>query len=170
MSTADWIIDLVLIGLVVLQLRERKLSAVQILLPIVLVGWATITYIHDVPTSGNSLLLIGSTVLVGLLIGIGVGMLTRVRTRSGQVVVKATAVAAVLWIVGMGSRLVFQLFATSGGGADLGRFDATNRIDNTAWPAALIFMAAATILARTIVLLTRVSMEARKNTPRAATA
>ncbi|NQX12700.1 hypothetical protein HQQ80_13765 [Microbacteriaceae bacterium VKM Ac-2855] len=68
---------------------------------------------------------------------------------------KAGPAAASLWVVRMGSCLVFQLYATNGGGVALGTFSAQNRIDPNAWTAALILMAAATIGVRTANLLWR---------------
>ena len=171
MNATDWIIDLVLIGLVVIQIRGRRLSPVQVLLPIVIVGWAIVTYVHEIPTNGNSLVLIAIAIAVGALIGIGVGLLTNLRVDSGRVIAQAGLWAAVLWVVGMGSRLVFQLFATNGGGESIGRFSVTHEIDPTAWAPALILMAAATILLRTVLLLTRAARlrqaSASSNTPTA---
>lgn len=156
MTTTDWIIDIVLIGLVILQLVERRLSLIQVLLPVAIVGWALISYVHSVPTDGNNLLLIVIAVVLGAAIGAGVGLLTRVRVRDGVVVVRATALAAILWVLGMGSRLAFQLWATNGGGVSLGKFDLSHHLATDVWPATLIFMAAATIVVRTVILVTRV--------------
>ncbi|WP_210414810.1 hypothetical protein [Microlunatus elymi] len=41
-------------------------------------------------------------IIVGAGIGAGVGLLTRVHERDGVVLLRATAWAAILWIVGMG--------------------------------------------------------------------
>ncbi|MFV0459507.1 MAG: hypothetical protein ACK5MT_12155 [Actinomycetales bacterium] len=162
MTFTDWIIDIVLIGLVVLQLRERRMSVIQVLLPIVIVAWAAATYIRIVPTDGNNLLLLVIALLVGAAIGAGVGLLTRVRARDGEVVVKASALAAVLWVIGMGSRLVFQLWALGGGGESLGRFTLENSLSPDVWAPALLLMATATILVRTGILLTRVWATGRR--------
>ncbi|MGW1272098.1 hypothetical protein [Streptomyces sp. NPDC002491] len=150
MSFTDWVIDLALIGLVVVQLRGRPLTVRSLLLPVVLVSWAGATYLRDIPTGGNDLLLIVPAALVGLALGTGAGTLTKVhRGAGGAIIARATIAAAVLWVLGMGCRLAFQLFATHGGGEALGRFSASHRISVDAWAPALILMAFAEVLART---------------------
>ena len=53
----------------------------------------------------------------------------------------------------MGTRLAFQLYASHGGEAAIGRFSAAHAItSNEAWVAALILMAMGEVLARTLVL------------------
>lgn len=162
MTATDWIVDIVLIGLIVLQLRERPISIVQILLPIAIIAWALLTYVHTIPTTGNAIAFISAAIVVGALIGAGVGMLTRQRAVDGRVLVRASAGAAVLWVVGMGSRLVFQLWAENGGGVHLAAFDARHALPATAWAPALILMAAATILVRTGVILGRARLLATR--------
>ncbi|WP_137802046.1 hypothetical protein [Kocuria sp. 2SI] len=162
MSATDWIIDLVLIGLVLIQLFERRLSLIQVLLPVAIVVWAGTNYITTIPTDGNNLLLLVITVLIGAAIGAGVGAFTRVRVRDRVVVVKATALAAALWVIGMGSRLVFQIWATNSGGQSLGTFTVQNNLSTDVWAPALLFMAAATIIVRTVILLARVTATGRR--------
>lgn len=156
MSFTDWLIDIALVALVLLQLRDRRLTARALLLPVALVGWAAIRYLHTIPTAGNSLLLVGLTTLIGLMLGTGAGVLTRVyRAESGRTFARATAGAAVLWVVGCGFRMVFQLFATHGGGAAIGRFSADYHLAPAAWAPAILLMALAEVVARTAVLAWR---------------
>lgn len=161
MTLTDWIVDLVLIGLVVVQLRERRLTSVQVLLPVAIVVWAGTTYVRTIPTSGDDLVLIVLLTAVGALIGAGVAAATRVRTRGPVVVVRASAGAAALWVAGMGSRLAFQMYATHGGGAAIGRFTAAHDLTPDVWAPAILLMAAATVLARTGILLARVRTAGR---------
>jgi len=153
MTFTDWAIDLALIGLVVLQLRGRRLTTRMLVLPLVLVGWVGAHYLHAVPTAGNDLLLIVPATLIGLALGVGAGVLTRVdRSPDGEVVVRATVAAAVLWVLGVGFRLAFQLYATHGGGESIGRFSIRHDIDVTAWVPAILLMAFAEVLARTAIV------------------
>ncbi|MFF3379492.1 hypothetical protein ACFYXF_41870 [Streptomyces sp. NPDC002680] len=153
MTFTDWAIDLALIGLVVLQLRGRRLTTRMLVLPLVLVCWAGSQYLHAVPTAGNDLLLIVPATLIGLALGVGAGVLTRVdRTPDGEVIVRATVAAAVLWVLGVGFRLAFQLYATHGGGESIGRFSMRHDIDVAAWVPAILLMAFAEVLARTAIV------------------
>lgn len=155
MTTTDWIINIVLIAIVALQIWERRLSVVQLLLPFAIVCWAAFVFVHSVPTQGNSPVAIGFIVLVGTVLGAAIGLLTRVRLRDGKVVARAGLWAAGLWVLGMAARLVFQLWATGGGAETLLRFDIDHRLSNALWPAALVFMAGATVLVRSILLVAR---------------
>ncbi|MGP3943320.1 hypothetical protein [Streptomyces sp. 6N106] len=156
MDIKDWLIDIALVGMVLLQLRGRRLTAKTLLLPVALVAWAATKYLHEIPTSGNDLLLITATTLIGLALGAGAGMLTRVyHNDAGEVIARATATAAVLWVVGCGFRMAFQLFATQGGDEAIGRFSTDYHLDPTAWAPAILLMAFAEVIARTAIVAWR---------------
>jgi hypothetical protein len=155
MTTTLWIIDITLIALVLLQIRRRRLTVVQILLPIALVLWAGVAFVHSVPLGGHNALVLGALVLIGALLGAMIGLTTQMSSTDGRVTTQAGVVAAALWIAGMGARLAFQLWATGSGRLDLGRFDFEHGISNDVWPAALVLMAGATVLLRVGVILAR---------------
>jgi hypothetical protein len=157
MTLTDYAIDIALISLVVLQVRGRRLTVRNALLPVVLVGWAAATYLHGIPTAGNDLILVGGAAATGILLGVLCGLFTSVGTGSdGRPFAKAGAAAAVLWVMGVGTRLAFQLFATHGGAGAIRRFSAAHHVTSSeAWVAALILMAMGEALARTAVLAAR---------------
>lgn len=155
MTFSIWAFDFLFIALVVLQIRERPLARVQILLPLVLVIWASITFVHTIPTETNSRIVLGLAVLIGAALGAVIGIWTGVRNISGRVVTRAGVLAAGLWILVMGLRLAFQLWATGAGQEALGRFDYENGVSNDVWPAALVLMAGATVVLRIVVLAAR---------------
>lgn len=157
MTLSDYIIDLALIGLVVVQIRGRRLTRRALILPVALTGWAAVTYLHAVPTAGNDLVLIVAGAATGVALGVGAGVATRVTAGAdGSPVAKAGAVAAVLWVLGVGFRFAFQEYATHGGAASIGRFSAQHAITTgQAWVAALVLMAIGEALARTLVIAVR---------------
>lgn len=156
MALTDYIIDLALIGIVVLQIRGRRLTARSLLLPVMLVAWAAKTYLHSIPTAGNDLVLVAGCAAVGVTLGAGAGLWTRVEPGpDGSPVAKAGVAAAVLWVLGVGFRFAFQLYATHGGGGAIARFSAAHAIGMQAWVAALVLMAIGEALARTAVLAAR---------------
>jgi hypothetical protein len=62
-------------------------------------------------------------------------------------------VAAILWVVGVGTRFAFQVYASHGGAPAIARFSAHHAITSeAAWTAALILMAFGEVLSRTLVL------------------
>jgi hypothetical protein len=155
MSILDWSIDLVLLLLVVLQLRGRKLGIMQLLLPLALVAVAVAHYAQSLPSTPNGHLLIVLGPLVGLVLGLA-ALATRVWNRDGAPFARATWLAAALWILGMGFRLAFQIWAnSSAGGALLARFSVAHSIQESAWVDGLLLMAVGEVVGRTVLLFVR---------------
>ena len=75
MTTTDWVIDIALVLLVFRQLREQRLTARTILLPVALMSWAGLTYLKSVPTAGNDPVLIALLTAVGVVFGLLSGQL-----------------------------------------------------------------------------------------------
>jgi hypothetical protein len=157
MSLTDWIIDIALILVVFRQLRESKLSWFTILLPLAIIAWACTQYLHGVPTAGNDLLLITVAIAVGVVFGLFSGLLTRVRRHDGHVYIRATIGAAAVWVVAMGFRLVFEVWASHpSGAAHLGSFSVTHDITSgQAWVTALLLMAFAQVVVRLAIIIVR---------------
>jgi hypothetical protein len=149
MSATDYLLNAVLIGLVVLQIRGRRLTLRNLLLPLGVVGYVAVTYLRSFPTAGNDLVLELGCLAAGALLGLGCAWSSRLhRDPQGFTVVKAGAVAAGLWVVGIGSRLALELFATHGGADSIGRFSVAHDITPAAWVTALILMAFAEVAFR----------------------
>jgi hypothetical protein len=162
MTLTDYLIDLALIGIVFLQLRGRQLTVRSLLLPVALVAWAASSYLHSIPTAGNDLILIAACAATGIALGSAAGLLTRVTTAgNGVPFAKAGVAAAVLWVLGVGFRFAFQMYASHGGAGSIGSFSTHNHITAQAWVAALVLMAIGEALARTAVLAVRAYGPAR---------
>jgi hypothetical protein len=156
MTTSDYLLDIALIAIILLQLRPRALGVVTLLLPVGIVVWAASKYLKGIPTAGNDLVLVIGATIVGLVIGAGVAWLTKVyRDAGGKVVARATLGAAALWIIGMGARMAFQIYATNGGGAEIARFSVENNLTIDAWTSAILLMALAQVLVRTLMVFWR---------------
>jgi hypothetical protein len=65
MTLTDWILDIALLGIVLLQLRSRRLTVLSVLLPVAIVGWAAWRYLTGIPTTGNDLVLVIGGAVVG---------------------------------------------------------------------------------------------------------
>jgi hypothetical protein len=154
MTFTDYLLDIVLIGVVLLQIRGRRLTLRSLLIPIGIVVWAASQYLHGIPTAGNDLTLVGVGATSGIALGVLTGRFTFVRRgQDGLPYARAGAIAAILWLVGVGTRFAFQLYASHGGAPAIARFSAHHAITSTeAWTAALILMAFGEVLARTAVL------------------
>lgn len=154
MTTSDYILDLALIAIVLLQIRENRLGMRALVLPVVIVIYVAFQFLQAIPTAGNDLALIGVCVACGLALGIGAALTTHVRRDpAGAVLAQAGVVAAVLWILGCGFRLAFQEFATHGGAATIASFSRHHAITrSSAWVDAIVLMALCEALSRTMIL------------------
>jgi hypothetical protein len=157
MTLSDYLIDIALIAVVLLQVRGRRLTTRSMLLPILLVGWAAHSYVHSIPTAGNDLILVIGCTVVGATLGGLCALATSLKLDAdGFVVAKAGFVAAALWILGVGARFAFQLYASHGGGPALERFSTSHDITSpAAWTAALVLMAIGEVLLRTGIIALR---------------
>lgn len=154
MTTTDYVIDIALIALVVLQVRDRRMDLRSLLLPVVLVAIACEQYLKAVPTAGNDLLLdlvLGGT---GAVLGVATALVTRVwRAADGSAHSKAGVVGAALWVLGVGSRFAYEEYVTHGGAPAIARFSVDHHITGAqAWVTAVLFMALAEVVVRLIVL------------------
>lgn len=163
MTTTDWILDLALLAIVFRQLRLGRVDARFVLLPLGIVAYTAHTYLHSIPTAGNDLVLIASLTAIGAALGIAGGLATRVRSDGGRyALVQAGWIAATLWVLGMGSRMAFQLYASHGGGEAIGRFSAHHDITTEqAWVTAFILMAFTEVATRVITIVVRAWMAQR---------
>ena len=167
MTTTDWILDLALILVVLRQIRERRIDAIFLIVPLALTGYVAHMYLSPIPTAGNDLLLIGAFAALGTVLGVAGGVTTRVRVAQGHVFVRAGFAAASLWVVGMGGRLAFVFWTEHGGTRTLGRFSEQHRITSgQAWASALILMVVAEVVTRiaTILIRAQVAKRAERST------
>jgi hypothetical protein len=157
MSTTDWIVDIALILVVFRQLRAERLTLRTILLPFGILAWAASQYLHQIPTAGNDLLLIGGFTAIGAAFGLFGGLATQVRFTAGRVYVKATAMAAGLWVTSMSLRLAFAVWSSHHSGlATLTHFSAIHDITSgQAWVTGLIFMAFGEVIVRLGLIVAR---------------
>jgi len=78
MTPFDYITDIALIAVVVLQMRVRTLTLRSLLLPLGLVAGAGIAYLRPISLAGNNLTLMAVLVAAGLTLGTLTGMTTSV--------------------------------------------------------------------------------------------
>jgi hypothetical protein len=157
MTLTDYLINLALIGLVFLQIRDRRMDLRSLLIPVVAVALAAKYYLKGIPTGGHDPVLYVVLGGVGLLLGVACALATTVwRDSDGMAHSKAGLAAAILWVVGVGSRLAFEEYSTHGGTPSIVRFSIAHRITGSeAWVAALVLMALAEVISRLVVLRIR---------------
>jgi hypothetical protein len=157
MTSTDYILDSALVLLVLLQIKERRLTTKALVRPLVILAIAVSNYFHGLPTAGNDLVLIGAVALIGLLIGVASGQAVLMRRgENGEVLARSGWASAFFWVLGMGSRFAFAVWISHGGAATVGRFSAQHSITSAeAWTVALLAMAVFEVGGRTLVMAAR---------------
>ncbi|MER6460629.1 hypothetical protein ABT278_09175 [Streptomyces sp. NPDC001228] len=163
MTTTDWITDIALLLVVFRQLREGRLDVKSYVIPLGIVAFVAHSYLRTVPTAGNDLVLIGALVAVGAALGVAGGIYTRIRKAGTHLFIKAGAVSATLWVLGMGARMGFQLWVDHGGADDVARFSVAHQITTQdAWVAAFVLMALTEVVTRLGTIFLRGRMATRE--------
>jgi hypothetical protein len=153
MTFTDYLLNIVLIGLVVLQIRGHKVTRARLLFPLVVTVYVASQFLHAIPSAGNDLVLIIGLALVGAALGTGAGFVTTVRREGANAFAKAGALAAFLWVVGIGARIGFVQWVNHGGQASVAHFSAVHHITSSAaWSAGFVLMAMAEVATRTGVI------------------
>jgi hypothetical protein len=156
-NTTGYIINSILVLLVLRQIRGSRLDLINLVLPVVLVAGAATYFLRSVPSAGNDIALDLVLAGTGALLGFLCAWATRLRRESdGTPFARAGAVAAVLWVAGIGARMAFAYATSHGAGPAVGRFSAAHGISGaSAWVAALVLMALAEVVARLVTLRVR---------------
>jgi hypothetical protein len=153
MTFTDYLFNFVLISLVFIQIKGHKVTRARLLFPLVVTGFVALQFLHSIPSAGNDLVLIVGLALLGAALGTGAGFVTCVRLQGATAFAKAGALAAFLWVFGIGSRLAFQLWVNHGGQGAVTHFSVVHHITSgAAWTAAFVLMALAEVTTRTAVI------------------
>ena len=105
--TDHYLLNTVLVGLVVLQIRGHRVTIARLVVPVVLTIWGASQFLRAVPTAGNDVVLEATLVLAGCLFGVLAGMATGIHRDGEGAVARAGAIAALLWVIGIGARVGF---------------------------------------------------------------
>lgn len=156
MNLEEWIISLLLVAVVLRQIRGKRLTLFGLTWPIILILYAFLNYFKTIPLYKSDLTLVLSLMFIGLLLGVGCGVLTQVYIQNNTIKAKARFLASTLWIIGMGSRIIFGIYATHGGATHIGNISSKLHLHSyNTWAVALIFMALLEVLSRSFILYIR---------------
>jgi hypothetical protein len=155
MPASVWVINLVVLTVVLeADIGTRKITWLRLARPVVLAGVIISFYLKGIASSGDGLAFELGLAALGLVLGLAAGTVFGVfRDANGSARSQAGAGYAALWIAVIGARIGFA-DATSHS-RSLQVWLGTHHITSAALIDALIFMAAAMLLARTFTLLAR---------------
>lgn len=156
MTATEYALNIALVGLVLLQIRGITITKAALLFPVVMTTWIATSLLGAIPSAGNDLVLEVGGAFVGAALGALAGLATGVTRRGAAAVAKAGAVAAVLWVAGIGARVGFSLWVGHGGAATIRGFSSAHHITGgPAWGAACILMAITEVVVRTGVIFVK---------------
>jgi hypothetical protein len=167
-----YLINALLVLLVIRQIREHQLDLRALAVPVLAVGAAAVMFLHAVPGGGSDIALDLLCVSAGAAMGAIGGLATQLRAGAdGRPLGRAGALAAGMWIAGVGARMAFYFAATHGAGPAIAAFSIAHHITGPgAWTAALVMMALADVLTRLAVVYLRGRRLTATATPAAAAA
>jgi hypothetical protein len=136
---------------------HRKIGKFRILRPLGLAAGIIPLYLEAVATTGNGLSLEIAAGVAGILLGLlATALMSVYRSPStGKPVSRAGFAYAALWTVIIGARAAFSYGSTNWFGPQLGHWMISNAVTGDAITDALIFMAVAMLLTRTIGMAVR---------------
>jgi hypothetical protein len=153
MTLQIWILIAAVFAVVVLtRLGRHRYTRRQRVLTLAVVALLLVKYVRGMPTTGNDLALELGCVAVGALFGVGMLAATSVDrdATNDQVWVRAGLAYLVLWVVMLGSRIVFAYSATGWARSDIGHFFATNHLSSAAVTPAFVLMTIGSLAVVTI--------------------
>ena len=168
MTLQIWILIAAVFAAVVLtRLGEHRYTRRQRILTLAVVAVLLAKYVRGMPTAGDDLGLELGCVGVGALFGIGMLAVTSVRRddTSGQIWVRAGLAYVVLWVMMLGTRVLFAYSATGWARSDIGRFFATNHISSAAITPAFVLMTVGSLVVVAIGTAVRASQFATSTSP-----
>ena len=129
MNINMYVINAILVLMVVRQIREHSLDLRSLAVPVLAVGAAAVMFLHSVPGGGSDIALELAGVSAGAAMGAVGGLATRLRRGAdGRALGRAGALAAGMWVAGVGGRMAFVFAATHGAGPAIGRFSIAHHI------------------------------------------
>jgi hypothetical protein len=153
MTATDYLLNIGLVGLVVLQIRGHKITRARLIFPLVVTVWVASQFLRGMPTAGNDTLLEAGLALTGVALGALAGLATTVQRDGAEAFAKAGITAAALWVAGIGARMGFSIWVSNGGRPSVASFSAAHNITTgTAWIAGFILMAMLEVAVRTAIL------------------
>jgi hypothetical protein len=136
---------------------HRKVTTFRLLRPILLTAGIIPLYLLAVATHGHGLILEAALAAAGVIVGlVAMAFMAVYRSpQTGRPVSRAGAAYAALWVVVIGARAAFTYGSSHWFSSQLNHWMMRNSVTGAAITDALIFMAVAMVLTRTIGVATR---------------
>jgi len=156
MTTSEYLLNAAFVLLVLRQAKERELDRRSVTVPLILMLFVGVQYLHTFPTAGNDVLLIAGLALAGLTLGVAGGFATQVRAgERGVALARVGWIAGGLLVLGIGARMAFAFAIGHGLEPTVRSFSISHQIGVAAWPVAFVLMALIEVGSRIAVVQVR---------------
>ncbi|QAY66514.1 hypothetical protein [Paenibacillus protaetiae] len=109
MTTSTWISTIIIfLALVLTSVGKREFRMFRLLLPLGILAYYGATYMQDVPTDGNNMLLLIVSVVIGLALGFILLKFTKVErdAGTGKIYVIVGAGSVIIWVAAFLFRII----------------------------------------------------------------
>ncbi len=155
MPTSVWVVNLVVLGVILeADLGRRRVGWFRVLRPLAGTAAVVVLYLSAVPTSGHNVALYAAGVGAGVILGLASHLFVTIHYDDvrGRPVSRARFGYAGFWVVIFAARLGFVYGAEHLFSGALGQFLVAHQLSVAGLTDALIFMAIAMALARSVLL------------------
>ena len=156
MTTTEYALNFALVGLVLLQIRGIKVTKAALLFPVVMTLWIATSLLKAIPTARQRPVLESAARWPARPWARWPGWPPRSPVAARPRSPRPGALAAVLWVAGIGARVAFSLWVGHGGAATIRDFSIAHHITGgAAWGTAFILMAMTEVATRTGVIFVK---------------
>lgn len=167
MDTQSWILILALLAMVIFrQLGEKKFTIKSIVLPIIIVGYFSLKYVKQVPLGGSNTIILVSMIIAGIVLGILMLLSTKAYLKDGVRFVRSGAPYLILWIIGLGSKILVVDYITKWNVSGSVEFIVKHHINPNVISTSFIFFTIAMIAVRIIGVYLKFLYLENKNRPK----
>ena len=155
MPTSVWVVNLVVLGVILeADLGHRRVGWFRVLRPLAGTAAVVVLYLSAVPTSGHNVALQAAGVGAGVILGLASNLFVTIHYDAvrGRPVSRAGFGYVVFWVVIFAARLGFIYGSEHLFSGALGQFLVAHQLSVAGLTDALIFMAIAMALARSVLL------------------
>lgn len=165
LNTETWIImGAIFLVVLLTQFGRKKFTIRNAILPFIICVFVVFKFVKDIPTSGNNIAALAIMIAAGILFGLLILTTVKVEWSDGKAFTIAGMPYLILWIIGLGWRIILANYAEHWNPQGFMNFMITNKLSADVIPAAFIFFTIAMFAIRILGIVLRLQMSRKKST------
>lgn len=146
------------------QFGRKKFTIRNAISPFIICGIVIKLCVKDIPTSGNDIVALGLMIAAGFLFGIAILFTVKVEWSEGKAFTIAGIPYLLLWILGLGWRILLSNYAEHWNPQGFMKFMITHKLDVDIIAPAFIFFTIAMFVTRILGIALRLQVSRKKST------